>query len=143
METCCYLRQFLAKPHPLVGRKGPVCPFVPQALKSNSMYLAVVTTVGRTPQAVIERTARAMLRRFDELEPRTGRAAAYKAVVMIFPQVPLSHAPRLIDGVQLALKPEFVARGLMIGEFHLRDAISATHFWTVTPRRGYDDAHSS
>ena len=84
-----------------------------------------------------------LLRRFDELEPRTGRAAAYKAVVMIFPQVPLSHAPRLIDGVQLALKPEFVARGLMIGEFHLRDAISATHFWTVTPRRGYDDAHSS
>ena len=24
METCCYLREFLAKPHPLVGRRGPV-----------------------------------------------------------------------------------------------------------------------
>lgn len=29
-----YLRDFLARPHPDVGRKGPVCPFVPGALKS-------------------------------------------------------------------------------------------------------------
>jgi hypothetical protein len=37
---------------------------------------------------------------------------------LIFPDVPLAHAPVCIDQVQGKLKTEFVRRGLMIGEFH-------------------------
>merc|ERR1719203_801606 len=45
LKTGCYLREFLAKPHPLVGRKGPVCPFVPGSLRQNAMYLSVLKDV--------------------------------------------------------------------------------------------------
>jgi hypothetical protein len=42
----------------------------------------------------------------------------YKAIVLIFPDMPLYFAPELIDSVQTELKPLFVNKGLMIGEFH-------------------------
>ena len=119
----CYLREFLAKPHPLVGRKGPVCPFVPSALKFNSLYLSVIRTPGMTtPKATIEAAARSFITRFGELEPKEGRRAPYKAVVLLFPDVPVHRAPELIDAVQANLKLEFVAKGLMIGEFHKASA---------------------
>merc|ERR1719215_2178330 len=40
----CYVREFLAKPHPVVGRPGPVCPFVPKSLKLNVVKFSVVRT---------------------------------------------------------------------------------------------------
>merc|ERR1719419_1206385 len=120
LKTCCYLREFLAKPHPLVGRKGPVCPFVPGSLRMDAMYLAVVCSDNKrtTTFEEVEEVARSFVERFHSLEPRTGKKAAYKAVVLIFPDIPLAKAPEIIDRVQLKLKPEFVSKGLMIGEFH-------------------------
>eukprot|EP01084_Bolivina_argentea_P051028 93864_1 len=122
LKTCCYLREFLAKPHPLVGRKGPVCPFVPGSLRVNAMYLAVITTQkSQNLNSVfmeVENVARSFVERFHTLEPTKGRKAAYKAVVLIFPDIDLSDAHDIIDKVQLKLKPEFVSKGLMIGEFH-------------------------
>eukprot|EP00038_Savillea_parva_P007222 m.168699 g.168699 ORF g.168699 m.168699 type:complete len:798 (-) comp12991_c0_seq1:1957-4350(-) len=118
-DMLCYVRYFLARPHPSVGRPGPVCPFVPMSLKRNSIYFAVVrdTHVPMTTHG-IQRVAEHFLNQFDQLSPTTGRARQYKAVVMIFPDVSEADCPRLIDAVQLKLKPQFVARGLMIGEFH-------------------------
>lgn len=123
MEMNCYLREFLAKPHPLVGRKGPVCPFVPGSLRMDAMYVSVIKTGKKTSQAIakVKACARQFVTRFHELEPQKGRKAAYKAVVLIFPDVPLHKAPKVIDDVQSKLKPDFVAKGLMIGEFHLRN----------------------
>ena len=39
-----YIQKFLGKPHPELGRKGPVCPFVPVAARKNTLYLSVVKT---------------------------------------------------------------------------------------------------
>ena len=36
----------------------------------------------------------------------------------MFPHLPLEQAPVLIDGAQQRSKPSFVAKGLMLGEFH-------------------------
>lgn len=106
----------MAKPHPLVGRKGPVCPFVPGSLRMNAMYLSVLKDL--ITFDAVEKVARSFVDRFHSLEPKTGKKAAYKAVVLIFPDIPLCDAHNIIDKVQLKLKPEFVAKGLMIGEFH-------------------------
>ncbi len=80
----------------------------------DSVYLAVHRA---TKRRGVERAARAYLVRFDALEPQAGPKAAYKTVVLAFPRVSLSRAPKVIDAVQLKLKPEFVARGLMIGKW--------------------------
>jgi len=58
------------------------------------------------------------LPRFEALEPCTGMKRQYKTVIFIFPDVALQDARDVIDGAQADAKPEFVARGLMVGEFH-------------------------
>merc|ERR1711916_39272 len=52
---------------------------------------------------------------------REGKKALNKAVIFVFPDVPLARAHRVVDRAQAILKPEFVARGLMVGEFHLNN----------------------
>ena len=39
-----FVRNFLGKKHPDIGRKGPVCPFVPVSLRKDTLYLSVVNT---------------------------------------------------------------------------------------------------
>ena len=134
LKTCCYLREFLAKSHPLVGRKGPVCPFVPGSLRMDAMYLSVIHSKSKgttTTFEEVEDVARSFVDRFHSLEPMTGKKAAYKAVVLIFPDIPPSAAPAIIDRVQLKLKPEFVSKGLMIGEFHENNNASMLTTWLL------------
>ena len=58
---------------------------------------------------------------FGTMEPSKGVAQQFKAAVFIFPDIPLDQTELCIDGVQRACKPFFVRRGLMLGEFHLRN----------------------
>jgi hypothetical protein len=39
-----FVKNFLGKKHPDIGRKGPVCPFVPVSLRKDTLYLSVVKT---------------------------------------------------------------------------------------------------
>jgi len=129
--SLCYFREFLAKPHPAVGRPGPVCPFVPMSLKRNIIYLSVVRTSALTQQSTLNRADRAeavckvlqeLLKafcpKFEALHPSTGKLRQYKAAVFIFPDVKTKEAHDIIDKAQVAVKELFVARGLMVGEFH-------------------------
>lgn len=58
------------------------------------------------------------LHNFEQLAPTEEKNKIYKAIVIIFPNIPLSSANVLIDGVQKELKASFVKKGMMIGEFH-------------------------
>jgi len=75
----CYLREFLARHHPLLGRAGPTCPFVPRALKIGSMRCAVVRSGPRPAAADMERIVREFIPIFESLEPRSGPTAVFKA----------------------------------------------------------------
>jgi len=55
---------------------------------------------------------------FLDLEPRSGHHAQFKTILILFPDIATEDAPRIIDGIQIKLKPEYVSRGIMIGEFH-------------------------
>jgi len=127
--TLCYVREFLAKPHPAVGRGGPVCPFVPTSLKKNSIYMSVVRTTALLEGVVVEDKVDAVkeilckllkdfIPIFERLEPSEGRLRQFKAVILTFPDVELKLAHEIIDSVQRVVKEDFVERGLMVGEFH-------------------------
>eukprot|EP00929_Paragymnodinium_shiwhaense_P024078 TRINITY_DN14920_c0_g1_i2.p1 TRINITY_DN14920_c0_g1~~TRINITY_DN14920_c0_g1_i2.p1 ORF type:complete len:359 (-),score=54.49 TRINITY_DN14920_c0_g1_i2:814-1890(-) len=119
--TLAYLQRFLAKPHESIGRTGPVCPFVPKSLQMDSIKLAVVRTCHLPESSLREELTRLLvdfLPQFRELEPRRGRQQQYKAVIFIFPDIATADAEYYIEGAQLDAKPEFVAQGLMVGEFH-------------------------
>jgi hypothetical protein len=115
-ETAQWMRRFLARPHPELGRSGPVCPFVPGAIVQDTIWLTSVPLAGGDRQAIIETVSR-FREAFLDLEPKSGDAAMMKAIVIVFPNVATEEAS-LIDDVQAELKSRFVESGLMIGEFH-------------------------
>lgn len=115
--TIDWIRRFLAKPHPELGRGGPVCPFVPSAINQDTIWMTAVASADR--EAIKQVVAR-YRELFLDLEPKTGELSMMKSIVIVFPNVPSDNAA-VVDQVQLELKPQFVDSGLMIGEFHERN----------------------
>jgi len=112
-----WVRNFLSKPHAELGRTGPVCPFTPQALNLDTIWLTEIAD----PNPDQERIAQIIANYRDvflQLEPKDGPSAINKAILIVFPYLGASGAT-LIDEVQATLKKRFVDVGLMLGEFHL------------------------
>ncbi len=115
--TIDWMRRFLAKPHPDLGRGGNVCPWVPGAIAQDTIWL---TAVNSTDHAAIRQVVTQYRERFLDLEPKNGELSMMKSILIVFPNVPSDNAA-VVDQVQLELKPQFVDSGLMIGEFHERN----------------------
>ncbi|RKH62451.1 hypothetical protein D7X96_29680 [Corallococcus interemptor] len=112
-----WARSYLSAPHPELGRPGLVCPFVPRSLDLSLFFPTVRRGMEFTPGDI----EAAVLRYRDwflQLEPREGRDAQYKSILLLFPDLRPEDYARLIDGPQERLKPAFVAEGLMVGQFH-------------------------
>jgi hypothetical protein len=112
-----WMHDFLSQPHPELGRKGAVCPFVPVALEKDSIRMAQIVDPDPSADSVV-----ATIRRFRDLflatEPIRGPEAINKAFVVVFPNLSADSAS-LVDEVQGRLKEEFIDCGLMLGEFHM------------------------
>lgn len=118
-STVDWVRRFLARPHPDLGRAGPVCPFTPMALELDTMWLIEVTE--STPdmlrmQDVIEQCRQI----FMDTEPREGPLSINKVIMVVFSGMSADDAP-WIDALQAKLKSNFVEVGLMLGEFHSKN----------------------
>lgn len=111
-----WAREYLCRPHPDLGRKGPVCPYAQSSLDRGQFYLALWPGVPTSVEAV----ARALLPYRDwfvRLAPAAQPHALFSAILVVFPDLPRSHH-HVVDEAQRALKADYVSRGLMIGEFH-------------------------
>lgn len=116
-EVIAWAREYLAQPHPELGRPGPVCPYV-QASMEKRLFLLAVCPGREIDSRQIERTVMTYRDWFLELEPASGPESLLKTILILFPDIPLSEVPRLIDATQEKLKAEYVEKKLMIGEFH-------------------------
>ncbi len=129
-----WIRNFLAKPHPDLGRSGKVCPFVPHSLKSDTIQLAVIR-----PKTNIQEDVEGIVKGYRDVflqtEPTFGDTAIYKVFLLLFPDVNVEHTSALIDDVQKKLKPFFVEAGLMLGEFHMRNQSPGLHNPNFRPLR--------
>ncbi|MBE8991682.1 hypothetical protein IQ275_32080 [Nostoc sp. LEGE 12450] len=134
LETIEWVKSFLARPHPNLGRPGAVCPFVPYSLKSNSIRLAVIRTKYLYPEQLEEIVGR-YKDIFLKMEVKEQELEINKAFLLIFPDVHIEDACKLIDSVQQKLKPLFVESGLMIGEFHKRNETPGMHNPDFRPLR--------
>ncbi|MDZ8050501.1 MAG: DUF6875 domain-containing protein [Aulosira sp. ZfuVER01] len=134
IETSQWLKTFLARPHPDLGRPGPVCPFAPKAIKLDYIRLRVIRSHNLVQQQVVD-IVLPYLNTFLELEPREQEDSLNKAILLLFPDISHDDAPRLIDSVQKQLKPLFVESGLMLGEFHKRNQTPGLHNPNFRPLR--------
>ena len=130
----CYVRCFLGKAHPMVGREGPVCPFVPTALRYDTIRIAIIRHDMCSTRDEIAHLVTRMISIFQTMPPLTEQKTPYKAIILTFPDVTLDQASSLIDDVQRELKVMFVSQGLMLGEFHLQNqahGLRNEHFYPL------------
>ena len=118
-QTNSYIKDLLCRPHPSLGRSGPMCPFMPSALKMNRVYYAFIYAQEESPLEEVKKVVRKYIKSYKHLEPTSGPQANYRAIVMVFPSLKLEKGYLLINEVQASLKKEVTKMGLMFGEFHM------------------------
>ena len=116
-EIYNWTKEFLAAPHPELGRSGAVCPFVPKALSLNAIRFTVVRTQGLSLQQIEEQVS-CYRDLFLSYSDKADKLSVFNAMMLIFPDVSADAADGVIDIIQEKLKPFFIEVGLMIGEFH-------------------------
>jgi hypothetical protein len=113
-----WITTFVARPHEDLGRAGPVCPFVPDALDAKTLWLA--------PEQIVHRSIPDLVARIDgykqlflHKQPVDGEAADYKALVIVFTDLPSEAAKDFFDDLERDIKvPSYVDDGLVLGEFY-------------------------
>ena len=109
-----WAQSFLGAPHPAMGRKGPVCPFIGHALDERLLHMTC-----RTESDCESDDLRKAIRRskawFTDLQARTPESKRHLvAVLIILPGIDRSSSEPL-DALHAELKSEFVESGLMLG----------------------------
>ena len=112
-----WTQSFLSSPHPAMGRKGPVCPFIGQVLDERLLYVTCRTESDCGSDELREAVRRAK-QWLIELQERTPKAKRHLvAVLIVLPRIDRSSSASL-DALHAELKSEFVESGLMLGQFH-------------------------
>lgn len=125
---------YLCTPEPALGRSGVVCPWSPPSIKQGHFYLECQRSEGLAPEQIAAR----MLERLETLramEPRTGRNASLKTVVVLFPELSEQEAGAVIDDLHGRLKPLFVKQGYMLGEFYANSSKCGIRSQSFRPLR--------
>ena len=126
-----WLRTYTARPHPHLGRSGPVCPFITPALRADGLrlyayrlpeHLAQDQEAAAADLAGMLDQARTAFHR--EPWPTTNRA--HRSLLILLPDLQPGQWP-LVDRVHAAAKDRFVADGLMLGQFHPTCPAPAAH----------------
>lgn len=110
-----WLRNFIVRPHILLGRSGSVCPYVSYSLKKELFFCAVYS--GEFCQNTVEQNLLGYRDWFLELEVPTKQDAVFKTLVLLLPDLSSSDTPQFMKTIHTNLKTEFINKGLMLGEF--------------------------
>jgi hypothetical protein len=119
-----WLEDFVTRPHPDLGRPGPVCPRLAPALRADAVWLVSVGVPGFTAGDAAG-AGRVLMRVFDAVAAGSDRAST--ALLGFFPGLPERQAADFIDGGHRILRAEVVERGLMLGEFHAGSSVGGVH----------------
>jgi hypothetical protein len=117
LHVARWSKDFLTEPHAELGRAGHVCPYVSATIREQR-YLLTVLNGAATRERETDRLILRLGRYFTELEPRVGRAAQKKTIVILFPDLPEDRVGELINAMHQRLKPHFLRAGMMLGEFY-------------------------
>ena len=112
-----WVMRFLCRPHAQLGREGAVCPFTAPSMRKKLFWMTAYRGE-RIPLAEAQEVLMRYRDWFLELEPKAQPDANLKTILILFPDMTTEQAPDVVDRLQHELKPDFVERGLMIGQFH-------------------------
>ncbi len=113
-DVNAWMHEWIAKPHPDLGRDGEVCPFAALSLRRGGVHYAVVhgmLGVG-TMMSVVARLAA----EFGRLQEQSSHPNL-ETIVVMFPDIEVAALRDRVFLVQSKMKDAFVAEGRMLGEF--------------------------
>ncbi|MFF1955923.1 DUF6875 domain-containing protein [Streptomyces sp. NPDC058220] len=106
---------FLVSAHPELGRSGPVCPYTQPSLRKELFHLAVPAD---TQDADLSSAVGSLRAWYEKLSTDLDEAdQELLTLLLVLPRFDRSDSAEL-DELQRKAKDEFVADGLMIGQFH-------------------------
>jgi hypothetical protein len=122
-----WIKSFVARPHRDLGRPGPVCPFVPEAVERKTLWFACQHVSGVDVADVVE-LVEGYETRLLRARPTDGEAASYKSIVVVLTDLPADRAKGYFDDLlgRLAV-PSYVKNGLVLGGFHERNEGTAVY----------------
>jgi hypothetical protein len=113
-----WIKTFVVRPHKDLGRAGPGCPFVPEALERKILWLAPEQIADLEVPAVVELIS-GYQRLFLDAQPTDGDDANYKVIVVVFTDLSADRAQGVFDGVlQHLAVPSYVEDGIVFGPFY-------------------------
>lgn len=110
-----WLEGTVSRPHPALGRSGEVCPWTRRTIDLGKLLLAPIET---DDAADADAVVLGLLERFSSLQPTSGADAGFRSVIGVFCRLDPGTAADFVVGVHARLKPTFLERGLMLGEFY-------------------------
>ncbi|WP_370638904.1 DUF6875 domain-containing protein [Croceicoccus sp. Ery5] len=116
-KMACFVSQKLASKHADLGRAGPVCPFARRGAASGGIRFADCTA-GPDDEAQITGLMTKVRDEFLEWGEKSGIPPMLRAYVVTFSALGGAKDAAMIENVQKRLKPDYVERGLMIGQFY-------------------------
>ncbi|MFE2165229.1 DUF6875 domain-containing protein [Streptomyces sp. NPDC059447] len=114
LQVLMWSRDFLVSSHPELGRSGPVCPYTQPSLRKELFHLALPSPDCEDLSQAVDslRTRHAVLS-----EPLSPEDRELLTILLVLPAFDPTDSVEL-DELQRKAKDEFVAEGLMIGQFH-------------------------
>lgn len=130
-----WLRSYVSRPEPRIGRSGPICPFIPPALDRDTVEFSLRYDVADPTDhagageslgagdaadlgAVVRDAVKSELSGFAAAaEPPPSSGTSLRCRIVVFPELGRKGWPAL-DTVYESLKNTAVAKGLMTGQFH-------------------------
>ena len=113
-----WLSSYVSRPNPELGRKGPVCPFVPPALRTDAVEFVFHYDLDRAHESAFFDE---LVQEFDDFdataEPVRLSRTSLASRLVVLPRADDS-CWALIDSIYETLKDAAVARGLMVAQFH-------------------------
>lgn len=129
-----WAKEFLTNPHPELGRSGHVCPYVNAAIREQRFLLTVLRNA-HSKQRAVEQDILRLGRHLEQLHPKASRKAHLSTIVVLFPDLPKERAGEIINDVHRRLKPSFLSRGMMLGEFFAESSKPGLHNPDFRPLR--------
>jgi hypothetical protein len=115
-----WARQYLGRPHSKLGRTGPVCPHVRQAIERDRFKVKYYDNLDGGDVAVLRQIVLQEARTFQQQYPRSAQDGLLSSVVLVFPEITLANFLTL-DRLHDELKTHLIVRhGLMCSPFHPR-----------------------
>ena len=113
-----WIKTYVVRPHKDLGRAGPVCPFVPEALERRILWLAPEQIADLEVPAVVE-LINGYKSVFLDAQPTDGDDAKYKVIVVVFTDLSADRAQGVFDDVLQELGvPSYAEDGIVFGPFY-------------------------